>query len=41
MRGNLAGHYRKRTGDYRIQFKVEGNTVIVEKIGHRDDFYED
>ncbi len=41
LRGNLAGHYRKRTGDYRMQFKIEGDTVIVEKIGHRDGFYED
>ena len=41
LRGNLAGHYRKRTGDYRMPFKVEGDTVIVEKIGHRDGFYED
>jgi mRNA-degrading endonuclease RelE of RelBE toxin-antitoxin system len=41
LSGNLAGHYRLRTGDYRVQFHVEGETVIVEKIGHRDRFYED
>jgi len=29
-----------RTGDYRVQFDVEGETVIVEKIGHRDGFYD-
>lgn len=40
LRGNLAGHYRVRTGDYRLQFYVEGETVIVEHIGHRDGFYE-
>jgi mRNA-degrading endonuclease RelE of RelBE toxin-antitoxin system len=40
LTGGLAGHYRLRTGDYRIQFRVEGRTVIVEKIGHRDRFYE-
>jgi mRNA-degrading endonuclease RelE of RelBE toxin-antitoxin system len=28
-----------RTGDFRLQFRVEGETVIVEKIGHRDRFY--
>jgi mRNA-degrading endonuclease RelE of RelBE toxin-antitoxin system len=37
----LAGHYRIRTGDYRIQFRVEGDTVTIEKIGGRDRFYED
>lgn len=41
LRGNLAGHYRKRTGDYRLQFMVKGDAVIVERIGHRDGFYED
>ena len=41
LRGRLAGHYRVRTGDYRLQFRLEGATVIVEKIGHRDRFYED
>lgn len=37
---DLAGHWRLRTGDYRLQFRVEGDLVIVEKIGHRRDFYE-
>jgi mRNA-degrading endonuclease RelE of RelBE toxin-antitoxin system len=41
LRGELAGHYRLRTGDYRIQFRVVGDVVIVEKIGHRDGFYGD
>ena len=40
LRGNLAGSYRIRTGDYRVQFRVDGETVKVEKIGHRDKFYE-
>jgi mRNA-degrading endonuclease RelE of RelBE toxin-antitoxin system len=40
LSGPLAGRYRLRTGDYRLQFRVEGQTVIVEKIGHRDRFYE-
>jgi mRNA-degrading endonuclease RelE of RelBE toxin-antitoxin system len=40
LTGNLAGHYRLRTGDYRLQFRVEGETVTVEKVGHRDGFYE-
>jgi mRNA-degrading endonuclease RelE of RelBE toxin-antitoxin system len=41
LRGGLAGYYRLRTGDYRLQFHVEGETVFVEKIGHRHGFYED
>lgn len=39
LRGKLAGRFRLRTGDYRIQFHVVGNVVAVEKIGHRDGFY--
>ena len=41
LRGGLVGHYRVRTGDYRLQFRVEGSEVIVERVGHRDGFYED
>ncbi len=39
LRGRLAGHYRVRTGDYRVQFHVRGDTVLVKKIGHRGGFY--
>lgn len=66
LRGGLAGSYRLRTGDYRLQFHVEQSRksvrvekpgkgkkktveeqvvieyrVIVEKVGHRDGFYEE
>ena len=41
MRGSLAGHFRIRTGDYRILFRVEKQEIVVERIGHRDRFYED
>ena len=41
LRRGLAGRYRMRTGDYRVQFRVEGHRIIVEKIGHRDRFYEE
>jgi mRNA-degrading endonuclease RelE of RelBE toxin-antitoxin system len=41
LRGNLAGHYRIRTGDYRLQFYLSADRIIVEKVGHRDGFYED
>ena len=65
LKGNLAGKHRLRTGDYRMQFRVEQTKrlikanrsvkgrvvvveeevveyrVIVEKVGHRDGFYEE
>jgi mRNA-degrading endonuclease RelE of RelBE toxin-antitoxin system len=41
LRGTLAGRYRVRTGDYRVQFYVRGEDVIVEKVGNRDRFYEE
>jgi mRNA-degrading endonuclease RelE of RelBE toxin-antitoxin system len=40
LRGSLWGRYRVRTGDYRVQFRVRGLVVIVEKVGHRDGFYD-
>jgi mRNA-degrading endonuclease RelE of RelBE toxin-antitoxin system len=40
LTGPLAGRYRLRTGDYRMQFCVNDQTVVVEKIGHRDKFYD-
>ncbi len=39
LRGEMAGRYRLRTGDYRVQFRVAADAVTVEKIGHRDGFY--
>jgi mRNA-degrading endonuclease RelE of RelBE toxin-antitoxin system len=41
LRRRLAGHFRMRTGDYRVQFHVEGETVVIERVGHRNGFYED
>ena len=41
LRHGLAGHYRIRTGDYRVQFRVEGKRIVVEQIGHRDGFHGD
>ncbi len=40
LTGRLAGRYRIRTGDYRVQFHVTADRIIVEKIGHRDRFYD-
>ncbi|HEV7299688.1 MAG TPA: type II toxin-antitoxin system RelE/ParE family toxin [Tepidisphaeraceae bacterium] len=41
LRHGLAGQYRVRTGDYRVQFTVKGDVVTIVKIGKRDGFYED
>jgi mRNA-degrading endonuclease RelE of RelBE toxin-antitoxin system len=41
LSGKLASWYRLRTGDYRLRFRVEGESIIVDKIGHRSEFYED
>jgi mRNA-degrading endonuclease RelE of RelBE toxin-antitoxin system len=38
LTGKLAGRYRLRTGDYRVQFRIDRDEVIVEQIGHRDGF---
>jgi len=41
LRHDLAGRFRLRTGDYRLQFYVEGQEIVVERIGHRAGFYEE
>jgi mRNA-degrading endonuclease RelE of RelBE toxin-antitoxin system len=41
LQHDLAGKFRLRTGDYRLQFHVEGQEIIVERIGHRAGFYEE
>jgi mRNA-degrading endonuclease RelE of RelBE toxin-antitoxin system len=38
--GNLKGHYRIRMGDHRVQFKVTGELVTIERIAKRDKFYD-
>jgi len=40
LRHGLVGRYRIRTGSYRVQFRVAGDEVIVEKIGDRDGLYD-
>jgi mRNA-degrading endonuclease RelE of RelBE toxin-antitoxin system len=40
LRGGLAGHYRLRTGDFRLQFRVVGKVIIIEQVGHREGFYD-
>ncbi len=41
LTGNMAGWFRVRTGDYRLRFRVQEDTLIVDKVGHRSKFYED
>ena len=33
------GTYRFRIGDYRVVFDLEGNKMIVLRVGHRKDIY--
>jgi len=33
------GNYRFRIGDYRVIFDVEGNEIVVLRIGHRSEIY--
>ncbi|NER00921.1 MAG: type II toxin-antitoxin system RelE/ParE family toxin [Cyanothece sp. SIO2G6] len=42
LRGNLAGHYRYRVGDYRVMYRIddERQEVIILLIKHRKDIYE-
>ncbi len=39
LRGSDFG-YRLRMGDYRILFDVEGDTIVIQKVGHRKNVYE-
>jgi mRNA-degrading endonuclease RelE of RelBE toxin-antitoxin system len=41
LRHALAGHYRIRIDHYRVQFRIAGQRIFVERIGHRDRFYGD
>ena len=41
LRHGLAGHFRIRTGDYRVQFVVGRQRIVIVKVGHRRGFYDD
>lgn len=41
LRHELTGHYRLRTGDYRIIFRVVAAEIWIVRVGHRKDIYED
>lgn len=33
------GTYRFRIGDYRVIFDIEGNEIVILRVGHRKDIY--
>lgn len=41
LRGELAGHYRIRTGDWRVLFRPVTPRLLIVRIAHRRDVYED
>lgn len=41
LSGDLAGWYRMRTGDYRVRFRIDKQSVVIDKIGHRKEIYDD
>jgi mRNA interferase RelE/StbE len=41
LRGEMAGSYRVRTGDYRVVFQVRMDVVAVTRIALRRDVYEE
>ena len=35
----VLGEYRFRIGDYRVIFDVQGNEIVVLRVGHRREIY--
>lgn len=35
----VLGEYRYRIGDYRVVFDMEGNEIVVLRVGHRREIY--
>lgn len=40
LKGSLGGYWKLRVGDYRVVFKVDGNSVWILAVLHRRDVYE-
>ncbi len=40
LRRSLQGYRKLRVGDYRVVFKLDKNTIVVLKIGHRKEVYQ-
>lgn len=41
LRRTLKGYWKLRAGDYRVIYKITGKTVIIFRIGHRREIYQD
>jgi mRNA-degrading endonuclease RelE of RelBE toxin-antitoxin system len=41
LSGEWAGHYRVRTGDWRVIFRVLTPQIVVVRIKHRSEVYEE
>ena len=41
LRGEWAGHYRIRTGDWRVIFRPVSPDVIIVRIKHRSEVYDE
>jgi mRNA interferase RelE/StbE len=39
LRRSLRGHRKLRIGDYRVIYRVEKDTILILKIGHRKEVY--
>lgn len=39
LRRSLSGYRKLRVGDYRIIYQIQGQTVLILKIGHRKEVY--
>jgi mRNA interferase RelE/StbE len=40
LRGSLKGDWSLRIGDYRVLYRIEKETVVISRIGHRREVYE-
>ena len=40
LRRSLKGYWKLRVGDWRVIYKVEGRAVIILRIGHRREVYD-
>ena len=40
LRNSLKGHRKVRVGDWRIIYRIEGEIIVILKIGNRRDVYE-
>ena len=41
VQARLAGPYRIRTGDYRVQFRAEKERIVIVTVRHREGFYDE